>query len=127
MPDTTPTCILPPADKSVWAPPLDERDLTVRLEATGVTASVARSQYGFRDVWSMAGAYLSRAQNQKAIEASETKRSDALKDCSRGMAFAVPLVSCCLVVLLLKVSLWGGSLTADEAAALAIATIASFV
>ena len=32
-----------------------------------------------------------------------------------------------VILLLLKVSLWGGSLTADEAAALAIATIASFV
>lgn len=127
MIDKSPTCILPPADKSVWAPPLDERDLIVRLEAAGITASVARSQYGFRDVWSMAEAYLSRAQNHKSIEASETKKSSAIADYLKGMAFAVPLVSCCLVVLLLKVSLWGGSLTANEAAAIAIATIASFV
>jgi hypothetical protein len=127
MTDTTPTCILPPADNSVWAPPLDARDLTVRLEAAGITASVARSQYGFHDVWSMADAYLSRAQNQKPVEAPETDKANALKDYFKGMAFAVPLISCCLVVLLLKVSLWGGSLTANEAAAIAIATIASFV
>jgi hypothetical protein len=43
------------------------------------------------------------------------------------MAFAAPLLACCVVVLFTKVSFWGGNLSGNEAAAIAIATIESFI
>jgi hypothetical protein len=126
MSNALPDCILPPADSLPWAPPLDTRDLAVRLEADGITDSVARSQYGFDDVWHMANEYLRMAQTQPTIE-PPGKRLRSIRDYFKGMSFAVPLVTSCLLVLVAKVSLWGGSLTGNEAALIAIATIASFV
>lgn len=99
----------------------------MRLEAEGVTSSVSQSRYGFRDVWSMAEAFLPVAQAQKAVESSDVKNSYISRDYLKGVSFAAPLICCCLAMLLLKVSLWGGSLTGNEAAAIAIATVSSFV
>lgn len=99
----------------------------VRLEAEGITASVSRSTYGYRDVWGLAGAYLPVAQAQPAITAPEVTSSRRIRDYIKGTAFAAPLICCCLAVLFLKVSLWGGPLTGNQAAAIAIATVAGFV
>jgi hypothetical protein len=127
MRELFPKCILPPPSKtSVWAPPLDLRDLVVRLEAEGITAAISRSTYGHSDVWSLADACLPMAQAQVPITVPEVKRSRRLAEYFKGMAFAAPLICCCLAVLLLKVSLWGGNLTGNEAAAIAIATVAGF-
>ncbi len=111
----------------VWAPPLDLRDLVVRLEAEGITAAVSKSIYGHRDVWSLADACLPLAQAQEPITAPDVKNVRKIRDYAKGIAFAAPLICCCLAVLLLKVSLWGGNLTGNEAAAIAIATVAGFV
>jgi hypothetical protein len=127
MTKTPPRCILPPRDKAVWAPPLDLQDLAVRLEADGVTSSVAQFQYGFDDVWSMAEAHLPVAMAQKPIESPEATTGGIWKDYAKGMAFAAPVILCCLTVLFLKVSLWGGPLSGNQAVAIAIASVSGFV
>jgi hypothetical protein len=128
MRELFPKCILPPqSKKSVWAPPLDLRDLVVRLEAEGITASVSRSRYGHHDVWSLADAYLPVAQAQTPITAPDVKNARRVREYVKGMAFAAPLICSCLAVLFLRISLWGGGLTGNEAAAIAIATVAGFV
>ena len=50
------SCLLPPADDSPWAPPLDSCDVVVRLETAGITDSVAQHEYGYRDAWGLAEA-----------------------------------------------------------------------
>jgi hypothetical protein len=113
-------CLLPPGNQSVWAPPLDARDLAVRLEADGVTPSVAR-QRGFHDVWSMAEEYFPAAQARPEIKPPEAKWSHPIVNYLKGMAFAVPLLACCPTA-----PLWAGAVTGNDAAAIAIATLASF-
>lgn len=128
MRELFPKCILPPPSKdAAWSPPLDIRDLVVRLEAEGITASISRSAYGHSDVWSLAEACLPLAQAQTPITAPDVKSRLSLRDYVKGMAFAAPLICCCLAVLLFKVSLWGGNLTGNEAASIGIATVAGFV
>ena len=99
----------------------------VRLEAEGLTASSAQGAYGYSDVWSLAKAYLPLAQAQTAIAAPEHEKRRRVRDYIKGAAFAAPLACCCLAVLLLKVSLWGGRLSGGEASATAIATITAFI
>jgi hypothetical protein len=127
MKSKLPSCILPPRDNAIWAPPLDLQDLVVRLEADGVTSSVAEIDFGFKDVWSMAEAYLPMALAQAAVDLPETSTRSVFKDYAKGMAFATPAVLCCLTVLFLKLSLWGGPLSGNEAVAIAIAAIAGFI
>src|SRR5215469_2186349 len=50
------SCLLPPADDSPWAPPLDSCDVVVRLETAGITDAVAQHEYGYRDAWGLAEA-----------------------------------------------------------------------
>jgi hypothetical protein len=125
--DAVPDCMLSPDDGCAWAPPLDEADLAVRLESAGITSSVARSQYGFRDVWAMANAYLPLAQDQKTVVAPQPAKLPVLRTYLDGLMFALPLICCCLMGLIFKTSLWGGSVPSNEANAVAIATLASFV
>ncbi|MBV8551439.1 MAG: hypothetical protein JOY54_09070 [Acidobacteriaceae bacterium] len=126
MEDALPKCILPPSSESSWAPPLDVRDLVVRMEADGLTGNVCRSRYGFRNIWEMAEEYLPVAQEQKAIAPTTVTQPGTVRGYLKGVAFALPLLCCCLAVLFFKVSLWGGSMSANQAAAIAMATVASF-
>src|SRR4051794_28562382 len=109
MTESLPKCVLRPSNTSSWAPPLDVRDLVVRLEADGITSPVCRARYGFEDVWDMAEAYFPLAQAQAPIEPTEKDKPRKYGSYLKGLYFAAPLVCCCLTVLLFKVALWGGS------------------
>jgi hypothetical protein len=127
MEDLLPQCILPPSDKTVWAPPLDAQDLAVRLEASGVTDQVAHSRYGFRDLWQMAEAYLRVAQAQPPKLPHDALQQSTWRNYLKGMAFATPAILCCLIVLFVKVPLWGGPISGNQAVAIAVAAIAGFI
>jgi len=45
----------------------------------------------------------------------------------RGISFALPLLCSCLAILLFDFSLWGGPLSAEEATAVGLGTVASFL
>lgn len=123
--------MVPVSGQKHWAPPLDLDDLTVRLEAEGMTASVAQNRYGFSDVWAMAASYLQSAMAIAELRAQDGESgrcvfSDLLAY-AKGMVFVSPLICCCVSALVFKVSLWGGNLSSNETTAIALATVASFV
>ena len=127
MENLLPPCILPPSDNTIWAPPLDVQDLAVRLEASGVTDQVARSQYGFRNLWHMAEVYLRVAQAQPPQFPHQAFEQSTWRNYLKGMAFATPAILCCLIVLFVKVPLWGGPISGNQAVAIAVAAIAGFI
>jgi hypothetical protein len=127
MKEAFPRSLLPSADKTIWAPPLEVEDLVVRLEAEGVTSAVAREEYGFPNVWKMAETYLAVLMSRPAVNSQQEPKTSRWKEYLKGMAFATPLLVCCVTVLAFKVGLWGGPLTESQAVAIAIASIAAFV
>src|SRR5437764_13622149 len=94
-----------------WPPPVDVRDLAIRLETEGVSDSVAREEFGFADTWEMAEAYFPelsarpRSRNREHNEglcAPTTSRP--LIDYLSGISFALPLLFSCLAILLMRFS-----------------------
>ena len=108
------------------APPLDAQDMLTRLESEGVSNAAARRR-GFSDLWAMAEAQYLEASFEAPEPPEPSKRNSALKDYFKGIAFALPMAVSGLAMLFLQYSLWGGKLSADVGAAVAVGTVASFV
>ena len=121
-----PNCLTPTDDKAKQNPPLDVYDLAVRLELDGVTDAVAWDKYGFRTTLLMAKAHFGGAPNMRRPPADRKKRNGILEYLN-GISFAIPVLLCALSTLLYRVSLWGGDLSPDAAAAVAIGTVSSFI
>ncbi len=106
--------------------PLDEQDVAVRLEAAGITDGVAQTDWGYATTWELANdCYHSLAGSDEPFP--PLARRSALALHLHGMFFALPLVLCCLAMILLKFSLWGGDVPGDVAAAVAAGTVSSFI
>jgi hypothetical protein len=121
-----PSCLEPPCDGSPWAPPLDSFDVVVRLETAGITDAVAQREYGYRDAWSLAEVCLPWLRMFPASDKRESRQS-ALLEYLKGLSFALPLVICCLAMVLFRFSLWGGDVSPQLAVAVGLGTVSSFV
>lgn len=120
-----PDC-LNPAPGQPWRRPLDEQDVAVRLEVDGITDSIAQSGWGYSSTWDVARDCAHRITAVEESNASGAPLSE-LRMHLTGMSFALPLALCCLAMIFLKLSLWGGDLASDVASAVAIGTVSSFV
>ncbi len=107
-------------------PVLDVYDLAVRLELEGITDSVAASDYGYSSTVQMANGHL-KALLQKDRPLHKPLAKPGWVQFLNGIAFAIPVLICTVTTLMYHFSLWGGDLTSEMAAAVAIGTICSFV
>src|SRR6266853_723106 len=130
----SPKHLNPVLSNTRWPPPVDVRDLAIRLETEGVSDSVAREEFGFVDTWEMAEAHFPElsarqpARNHFKTEVvSSPKRSSAVMDYLSGISFALPLLFSCVAILLMRFSLWGGDLPAGQASAIGIGIACSFI
>ncbi len=121
-----PNCLKPTGDPEKQKLPLDVYDLAVRLELDGVTDAVAWNEYGFRTTFLMAKAHFTGGSDQHRPAAVLKKRRPILEYLN-GISFAVPVLLCALSTVLYRLSLWGGDLSPDAAAAVAIGTVSSFI
>lgn len=117
---------LKPVPGTAWRRPLDEQDVAVRLETEGITDGVARSDWGYSGTWDIARDCFLRLTGSEEILNPRPSPSEMAAHL-KGMSFALPLALCCLSMVLLKFSLWGGDLASDVAAAVAVGTVTSFV
>lgn len=116
---------MPHLHDPLQSPPLDATDLAVRLETQGITDSVARTEYGYADVWHLAASTFEDA--PAAIERSApVAEFQPLIEYLKGISFALPLAISCAAMLVLRFSLWGGNVSADAATAIGLGVISSF-
>jgi hypothetical protein len=120
-----PACLKPEPGKP-WRRPLDEQDVAVRLETDGITDGVAQADWGYASTWDVARDCYRRLDDVEEDPAAGSRRS-AFAVHLHGMLFALPMALCCLAMVFLKFSLWGGDLPGDVAAAVAIGTVSSFI
>jgi hypothetical protein len=107
--------------------PLDVYDLTVRLELDGITDAVAWNEYGFRSTLLMAKAHISGFGRPDQWQAKPVKKRNPLAEYMNGISFAIPVLLCAISTLCFHLSLWGGDLQPEAAAAVAIGTVSSFI
>ena len=122
-----PACLRPPVDSISWAPPIDVVDTAVRLETAGITDTVAQRDYEQPNVMALAEvcfASLEVAANRKP---STTPPFSKLREYLHGISFALPLVLCCLAMVIFHASLWGGDVSTNMAAAVGLGTVSSFI
>jgi hypothetical protein len=106
---------------------LDVQDLTARLETEGVTDSVATAEFGHESARRMAENWLPRVLTYgPAIEPPPAERG-WLQEYVDGIAFSIPLLCSWLSMLSLGFALWGGALPNDDATAVGLGTIGSFL
>jgi hypothetical protein len=120
-----PDC-LKPVPGQPWRGPLDEQDVAVRLEADGITDGVAQADWSYATTWDIARDCYARLSGSEEIPPKQLGKSE-IQVHLKGMLFALPLALCCLAMVFLKFSLWGGDLPSDVAVAVAIGTVSSFV
>ena len=120
------SCLLPPADDSPWAPPLDSCDVVVRLETAGITDTVAQREYGYCDAWGLAEACIRWLRTFPSSDARRSRQS-SLMEYGNGLSFALPLAICCLAMAIFRFSLWGGQVSPQLAVAVGLGTVSSFV
>ncbi len=120
-----PDC-LKPVPGTPWRRPLDQDDVAVRLETEGITDGVARADWGYSSTWEIARDCYGRLSGSEEVRIQRPSPSEMAAH-FKGMLFALPLALCCLSMVLLKFSLWGGDLASDVAAAVAVGTVTSFV
>ena len=121
-----PDCLKPASKEGKRKPALDVYDLAVRLELDGITDAVAWNEYGFRSTLSMAKTHFG-GELRKHQPAATQKKRVAILEYLNGISFAIPVLLCALSTLLCRLSLWGGDLSPDAAAAVAIGTVSSFI
>jgi hypothetical protein len=121
-----PDCLKPTDSVATRKSALDVYDLAVRLELDGVTDAVAWNEYGFRTTLLMAKAHFGGRSGGRQAAAIPKKRVPILEYLN-GISFAIPVLICALSTLLYRLSLWGGDLSPDVAAAVAIGTVSSFI
>ncbi|MDQ6707110.1 MAG: exopolysaccharide Pel transporter PelG, partial [Acidobacteriota bacterium] len=127
-----PTCLSPIPGGTRWPPPVDIRDLAIRLETEGVSDSVARADFGFEDTWEMAEAHFSKLSQHVLLPDGpepprQADRRNFLLDYFNGISFGLPLLFSCVAILLLRFSLWGGELPSDQASAIGLGIACSFI
>jgi hypothetical protein len=106
---------------------LDVQDLTARLETDGVTDSVATAEFGHESARRMAENWLPRVLTYgPAIEPPPAERG-WLQEYADGIVFSIPLLCSCLSMLSLGFALWGGALPNDDATAVGLGTVGSFL
>lgn len=121
-----PKCLRAPEPGRPWRAPLDERDLTTRLETEGVTDAVA-TRFGFPSTLEMAAHYFpSLSQDDVTATASESQ-PQLWRAYWHGISFGIPLLLSSLAVLFLGFGLWGGDLSHEAATAVGLGTVASFL
>lgn len=110
-----------------WRAPLDIRDLATRLETEGITDEVASSSFGYASTWDMAEAWLPRllALQQPGMQKQPSRAG--WRDYATGIAFALPLLCSIVTLVLFHISLWGGDLSGQEATAVGLGTVVSFL
>ena len=108
------------------APPLDARDVRIRLESQGVSNAVA-AERGYAGVRAMAEAQFADSWYEPIPRPEPALAKPWFAEYMRGIAFALPLALSGLAMLVLRFSLWGGNLPPDVGAALAVGTVASFI
>jgi hypothetical protein len=125
-PSPLPDCLQQGRDLG-WREPLDERDLTTRLESEGVTDSVAAAEYGFQSARHMAEEWLPRVLTYgPAVEPPAPKRK-WFREYLDGVAFSLPLLCACISTLWLGFALWGGDMPNEDAVAVGLGTVGSFL
>ncbi|HZO54992.1 MAG TPA: hypothetical protein VFB63_19955 [Bryobacteraceae bacterium] len=122
-----PRCLQVASAAEHWNAPLDTRDLATRLETDGVTDDVAASDFGYTTTWDMAEAWLPRLLALQPVERAREKRHASWRDYATGISFALPLLCSIVVFTLFHVALWGGDLSSEEAAAVGLGTVVSFL
>ena len=107
-------------------PPLDAYDVAIHLEVEGVTDQVARNVHGYGGTLAMADAHFVKRLSVRpaAVKASA---GHSLVQYFRGVAFALPVLISAVVMIVFSISLWGGSIPIEDAAAVAIGTLSSFL
>ncbi len=121
-----PLCLQPDRDEE-WCEPLDARDLATRLEAEGVTDAVAAADFHFDSTRSMAEAWLWKVASGKPPAAPAKHFRRRWREYWDGISFALPLLCSCISILVLEFSLWGGNLTAEDATAVGLGLVGSFL
>ena len=122
-----PECLRPNEAAAQWRTPLDVWDLTTRLEASGVTDTVAKSEFGFASASAMAESWLPRVLTYgPPVEAVAPSRP-WWREYLDGVSFSLPLLCSCLSTLWLGFSLWGGSLSDPDATGVGIGMVLSFL
>lgn len=127
-----PTCLSPIPGGTRWPPPVDIRDLAIRLETEGVSDMVARADFGFEGTWEMAEAYFSKLSQPAPVwnppaTLTRTEPRNFLSDYLNGISFGLPLLFSCVAILLFRFSLWGGELPSDQASAIGLGIACSFI
>src|ERR1700730_16655635 len=98
----------PALSNTRWPPPVDVRDLAIRLETQGVSDSVAREEFGFVDTWEMAEAHFPElsarrlARTHDRADVNPIPRRSAIVDYLSGISFALPLLFSCVAILLMR-------------------------
>ncbi len=126
-----PTCLSPIPGATRWPPPVDVRDLAIRLETEGVSDLVARD-FGFDGAWEMAEAHFGKLSQPAPVwnPAKPPVRGESrnfLVDYLNGISFGLPLLFSCVAILLLRFSLWGGELPSNQASAIGLGIACSFI
>jgi hypothetical protein len=127
MPRELPQCLQPDRAPGIWNEPLDWRDLATRLETEGVTDTVAREGFGFASTAAMADEWLPRVLQHPAKPRVEESPKKGWREYLKGISFALPLLVSSATILLFGFALWGGDLSIDEATAVGLGTITSFL
>jgi hypothetical protein len=110
-----------------WNVPLDTKDLTTRLETEGVTDEVARTGYGYATTWDMAEDWMPRLIAIAPPAQIAELKAGSWRDYATGISFALPLLASILALAVFHVSLWGGELSGDDATAVGLGTLLSFL
>ncbi len=117
-----PDCI----EGQVRRPMLDNYDLAVHMEIEGITDQVAQSVYDYDGTLEMAELHFQKLKMARpALSNSNIK--ETIFEYVKGLAFALPVLISALVMVRFSVSLWGGELDMENAAAVAIGTLSSFL
>ena len=125
-PSPLPGCLQPGRDEA-WREPLDERDLTTRLEAEGITDSVAASEFGFTSARHMAEEWLPRVLTYGPVVEAPAAQTKWFREYLDGVAFSLPLLCACVATLWLGFALWGGDMPNEDAVAVGLGAVASFL
>ena len=123
MPASLPACLDQTADRK---PRHDAYDLAIHMELEGVTDQVAQSVYGYAGTLEMAQAYFQPIEMPRP-KVAPPGLGQTLLEYFKGLAFALPVLISAVVMIRFSLSLWGGPISIEDAAAVAIGTLSSFL
>ena len=123
MPASLPACLNQTEDRK---PRHDAYDLAIHMELEGVTDQVAQSVYGYAGTLEMAQAYFLPIEMPRP-KVAPPGLGQTLLEYFKGLAFALPVLISAVVMIRFSLSLWGGPISIEDAAAVAIGTLSSFL